>query len=118
MQIICGPMKAVLVPLRVHYALTIESLIHDVAEKLTLADASPIPVDDTVKAISRMLEIDPEHMQHVDVEDAFQRLVLNSCNERNFSAKSNVSFRAVDIRYCRKCTSMEGTIAERFNCDV
>ena len=92
MQIICGSLKTALLPLRVHYALTIESLLHDVAEKLTLADASPIPVDDTIKTVSRMLEIDPEHMQHVDVEDAFQRLVLNLCKERNCSTKSNISF--------------------------
>ena len=118
MQIIFGSLNASLLPLKVTSVQTLGNLLHDIAEALKLPDAFPIPVNNKIKSISLVLYIEPTTMQHANVEDAFQLLLLILCNERNSSAKSSISFRAVEVRYCRNCMNIEGTIAEGFNCNV
>ena len=65
-----------------------------------------------------MLDIDPANKQHVDVEYAVQRIMLQLCQEINCSARSSIHLRTVDRMYRRKCMNMNGAIAEGFNCDV
>ncbi len=112
LQVLCGSYLSVLLPADDDKASnSLAHLLAVVSKELRMQTISPVCVGKLIKDIWHLLLVDPDKNEHVDVGDAFRRVLGQLEHEKAYEEdESAMSFKIANFFYCGKCKNVSGEV--------